>query len=468
MGVVTDTLSYAARPGFGVTARFRAWFGLDDDWVRPRPRIEGRDVWFAALVEAFGLFALELYRSLGAMEGMTYPRWVQWLAVSSGTVLLIGRRRWPLTVAVLAGAHMFIVGVVMPVVMGQLALQIAYGVAFFSAVAWARDRRLMAIVMGAIVVFMFGWIAWQLALGKAVSDLLPPGLDSRSQLGWFAPLTAVALLTVLINFVFFAGTIGGGQLAWRSARQRASLAEQSATITAQAQALQRQAVLDERLRIARELHDVVGHHVSVIGIQAGAARRVMTKDPAAAGAALTQIETSSRDAVTQMRGLVGTLRDLEHSAPDSDSAPDPSATTTRAPEPSLADLPALIAERRAGGLDAAYELVENPPGAAATLTGPQSLTLYRVAQEALANVTRHSTARTARVVVRVSTERAPRYAEVEVVDDGRPRSGTSGSGLGQLGIRERAASLGGSVEIGPRALGGYRVRLRMPLGDNHE
>jgi signal transduction histidine kinase len=89
--------------------------------------------------------------------------------------------------------------------------------------------------------------------------------------------------------------------------------------------------------------------------------------------------------------------------------------------------------------------------------------MYRTAQEALTNVAKHSTARTARVVVRVRTRSGSPFAEVEVTDDGRARAGSTGSGLGHMGIRERAGLLGGTVEVGPRATGGYRVRLRVPL-----
>ena len=136
----------------------------------------------------------------------------------------------------------------------------------------------------------------------------------------------------------------------------------------------------------------------------------------------------------------------------------------RAPEPGLADLPELAAERTRSGLATAFELVETRPGAAARVAAPLGLSLYRIAQEALANTVRHSTATSASVVVRVDDGPRP-FAEVEVVDNGRPRHGTSGTGLGQLGIRERAASHRGQAEIGPRASGGYRVRVRMPLGD---
>ena len=128
--------------------------------------------------------------------------------------------------------------------------------------------------------------------GRACSARPPPTSSTR----------------LLINVVYFGGAIIGGQAAWRAALQRDRLAEQARTIDAQATSLQRQAVVEERLRIARELHDVVAHHVSVIGIQAAAARRVLRRDAEAAEAALRSVETSSREAVTQMRELLGTLR----------------------------------------------------------------------------------------------------------------------------------------------------------------
>ena len=144
-----------------------------------------------------------------------------------------------------------------------------------------------------------------------------------------------------------------------------------------------------------------------------------------------------------------------------------SGSADRGPEPGVLDLPALVAERTAAGLDTAYDIVESSPGAIDRLSGPVSLTLYRVAQEALANTSRHSTASSARVTVRVTEDGPLPHAEVEIVDNGRPRSGTSGTGMGQLGMRERAATHRGTAEIGPRASGGYRVRVRIPLGENH-
>jgi signal transduction histidine kinase len=436
-----------------VPARVGAFFGADDPWERPRPPVGRQDVLLAATVAVVGLVSLELVRSVGALDHLTAPWPVQSLAVLSGAALLVGRRRWPLVVAALAATHMLVVGVTMPEVMGQFTLQLVYFVAILSGVSWAQDRRLMTGVIGAIVLAMFVWIALQFAVGSAIQELVD---DSRgtARNGVIAPIPAAVALTLVINAAYFGGAVLGGQISWRNARQKALLAEQAATIRAQSDTLRRRAVTDERLRIARELHDVVGHHVSVIGIQVAAARRVIDRDPDAAGNALGDIERSSREAVTQMRGLLGTLRDLGGEGGERDG---------RAPEPGVDDLPALAAERTAAGLATELDVVESSPGAARHLPAPLGLSLYRVAQEALANTTRHSTARSARVVLRVEDRTPLPYAELEVLDDGRPRGATSGSGLGHLGMRERAAGMSGEVEIGPRPTGGYRVRVRVPL-----
>jgi len=450
----SSSTARAARPS--PWTRVGTYFGADDPWERPRPALGRQDVVLAAVVAVVGLVSLELVRSVGALDHVSQPWPVQSLAVLTGAALLVGRRRWPLTVAALAAAHMLVVGLTMPSVMGQFTLQLVYFVAILSGVSWARDRRLMMGVIGAIVLAMFVWVALQFAVGSAIQDVLDD-TGTSDQDGLLGAVPSAIALTVLINAVYFGGAVIGGQASWRNARQKAKLAEQASTIHVQSDTLRRRAVTDERLRIARELHDVVGHHVSVIGIQAAAARRVIDGDPEAAAAALGVIERSSREAVAQMRSLLGTLRDLGEEGAERDG---------RAPEPGVSDLPALAAERTASGLVTAYDQVESSPGAAQQLPGPLGLSLYRVAQEALANTTRHSTARSARIVLRVEDRTSTPYAEVEVLDDGRPRGATSGSGLGHLGMRERAAGMRGEVEIGPRPTGGYRVRVRVPLEED--
>lgn len=441
-----------------LSTRVGEFFAIDDDWERPSPPIGRRD-WIVGVVLAVaGVLFLEMARSVTEIHAGGQPRWVQWAAIISGAMLMVWRRQHPILVGVLAAGHMFIVGVTMPMIMAQLALQAVYFVAIYAAVAYARHRRSALLVVAGITVFMLLWVGWQLALGGGLAEMTEDAHAAGAD-GWFSPSVGAVVTTVVINACYFVGAILVGQIAWRGARQRARLEEQAQTIARQADSLRRRAVVDERLRIARELHDVVGHHVAVIGIQAGAARRVLDKRPDEAAKALGQIEESSRDAVAQMRSLLGTLRDIQETA-DVDRV-------DRRPEPTLADLPNLIAERNTNGLTTAYELVETREGAHERVAGPIGLTLYRVTQEALANISRHSTATTSDVVLRV-VDAVPTgaYAEVEILDNGRQRVGTSGSGLGQLGMRERAASHKGTIEIGPRPTGGYRVRVRIPLGEN--
>ena len=435
--------------------RLRAFFALDDDWERPGGRLGRADVVLAVGVAAVSLVSLELVRSGGVLREEGSDRWVQWLVVVSGGLLLVGRRRWPLAVAGLAAAHMFLAGVTMPTVMSQLTLQSVYFFALFSGVAWARSRTTMVLVMGAIVLFMTGWLAWSFAVGNALQSTYDVGAGDRDPAALLPPIVAGVLLTSLVNIAFFGGAIAGGQASWRGARQRARLVEQARTIAAQAEDLRRGAVVEERLRIARELHDVAAHHVSVIGIHAAAGRRVIDRDPDAAREALTQVEVSTRDAVGQMRGLLGALREVAR------------PEEGRGPVPGLVDLPALVGERTGTRLAVTYSVVPGDDGSLDAVPAAVGLTLYRAVQEALTNAVRHSTATAANVVLRVEPAgRAPTggYVEVEVTDDGRPRAGTSGSGMGQLGLRERAASHGGTVEIGPRATGGYRGAGADPAG----
>ncbi|MGL5809280.1 MAG: sensor histidine kinase, partial [Nocardioides sp.] len=384
----------ARRPS--LTTRLGRFFGVDDPWER-NGRVSRGDLFFGFAVLAFSAITLELVRSLGVLEDASVPEWGQWFAIVIAAILMVGRRRWPLTVASLAAMHMFVTGVLMPEVMGQVTMQVVYFVAFFSGVAWGRSRRDVVAVMSMLVVFMSAWLCWEFALGNGMDRIRDDlGSDADDDFGLIAPTSAAVLLTAVINVLYFAGAIALGQIAWRNARQRDRLATQTRLLQSQTAELRRRAVIEERMRIARELHDVVAHHVSVIGINAGAARRVLRKDGPAAEQALGQIEQSSRQAVSQMRGLLGTLRALE-TGRDSDADPD---AESRAPEPGLNDLPALVADGGEPDLVVTYELVTT--GLRAEQVPPAvGLSLYRITQESLANVRRHSTARAARVVVRL-------------------------------------------------------------------
>ena len=286
--------------------------------------------------------------------------------MATGTLVLAWRRTYPLTIAAVSAAHMVGVGVAMPVISMQFTMQVAYFFALYSGVAHARDRRHMILVAGAIVLAMTTWLALSFAVGNALDQYLA---DARDVAGLFSPAVAAVLYTSIINVVYFGGAIWLGQSAWNSARDQARVASQAATIAEQAARLRDQAVVEERLRIARELHDVVAHHVSVMGVQAAGARRLVHADPDRAAAALESVETSSREAVTQMRALLGTLRSGEQRALASRGRREQHAgddtASDRGPQPGLGELPVVVDEARAAGLQVSYTVVGEAAGIAA-------------------------------------------------------------------------------------------------------
>jgi signal transduction histidine kinase len=435
-------------------ARF---LGADEGWERPGPTPAQRrtDLWIAVAWLLVGALGLELIRSFGGMADESVGILGQYAVLVTATALLVWRRSHPLLVGGLATVHMLAACMVVPMTVASLPVQVLYFFALFSAVAWTRDRRWAGYLVVGVIVLMFCWLAWLFALGDGVQNLRQGVAGSEGE-GLFPALPASVGYIFLNNLAYFGGAILLGQIAWRDARRTAQVEEQARTIAEQSGRLRDQAVVAERLRIARELHDVVAHHVSVMGVQAGAARRVLDRDPEAARAALGAVEGASREAVGQMRELLGTLRSGEIAADGTPHGEEPG----RAPQPTLADLPTLVERAVTPACEITCDVVEAEPGLAATVPPPVQLSAYRVVQESLANVHRHSTASRASVVVRVDRRRL----EVEVVDNGRPRRGTSGTGLGHLGIRERAHHLGGVAEIGPRHDGaGYRVRVRFPV-----
>ena len=205
----------------------------------------------------------------------------------------------------------------------------------------------------------------------------------------------------------------------------------------------REAVAAERAAIARELHDVVAHHMSVMVVQAGAARAVGETDPAATAEALRQIEASGRTGLAEMRRLLEVLKAEE----DGDG---------RAPQPGLARLNELLDAMRASGLPV-EAVVEGTPRA---LSPGVDLSAYRIVQEALTNSLRHAGGASARVVVRYE----PDALELEIADDGPgpPEDPEASGGHGLIGMRERVQLFGGELEAGPRPGGGFLVVARLP------
>jgi signal transduction histidine kinase len=451
-------------PGRTDTAgRLDAWLNdpLDPQWERPGPdpAQARRDVVGAGVFLLVSLALVLLAKNMGLRIEGEEP-WKAYVTTALMIAPLAVRRRFPLTVLLVSSALFLGLSYLSPEAAMHLSFQAAYFAALYAAVAWAPDRRLLWIATALVLLTMVLWLAITYTMTSMLDGMFANYEEPQGPLG---QLTAAVLYGAIVNLAYFGGAFAVGRSSWRAALQRQRLAEQAGQIREQSGELARRAVVDERLRIARELHDVVAHHVAVIGIQAGAARRVLGKNPDAASEALRTIEGSSRDAVAEMRSLLGVLRTETDLQPGSD----------RAPEPGLEGLRELVAGHAAAGLDVELRCVEDRPGDLGHVPDPLALSIYRTVQESLANVVRHSTATRALVTLRAggaseldlrTPDGEPRWVEVEIVDDGRPRPGTTGSGFGLRGIRERVALHGGDAEIGPRRTGtGWRVRARFAL-----
>jgi signal transduction histidine kinase len=275
---------------------------------------------------------------------------------------------------------------------------------------------------------------WRLSVFAAVATVVV--LPISFVLDWHRQ-GQVNLSDLPYNYALFgAAWILGDNL--RRQREQAQLAMR---LTAAEEERSKRAVADERVRIARELHDVVAHTLSVIVLQAGAGRRIAPEQPTRAAGVLGGIEALGREALGDMRRLVSILRtgpEREHE-----------------PQPSLDRLPELADRVRSAGVDVDVrtegEARPIPPGV--------DLSAYRIVQEALTNTLRHSGAGRAEVVVRYSGA----GVEVEVTDDGRgPSANGSHGGHGLVGMRERVGMFGGELEVGAREGGGFRVRALLP------
>ena len=229
----------------------------------------------------------------------------------------------------------------------------------------------------------------------------------------------------------------------RSRHLRAEEAERRAAEIERTRDLaEREAAADERVRIARELHDIVAHALGVIAVQAGAAEAVMESDPAQARETVASIRERARESVTEMRRVLGLLREDN--------------TNGREPQPTLGDVEALVGHVRDSGLAVDLQVEGHPR----PLAPGVELSAFRIVQEALTNVTKHARADSAHVRLCYGS----RTLEIEVTDNGRgPNSDARESGYGLVGVRERVALLEGTLEAGPRETGGYSLRAQLPL-----
>jgi signal transduction histidine kinase len=415
---------------------------FDADWVRPRPdagELRRDAVLAGALALGTGLSVL-LY-TVGEVYKNPAPWWATALFLVFSTAPLAYRRRYPLLVAVIvAAAYMLgMIARVPELLFGSINLFVA----LYSAGAWGQHRGRAMLVRGCIIVAMFLWLFLDLGIRFANPELLDELIPGDAPI---QSAVAISVLNVIINLLYFGAAYFFGDRAWASARDRAELEHRNAELAEQRATLAEQAVVLERVRIARELHDVVAHHVAVMGVQAGAARRVLRADPDGAERSLVAVEASARQAVDDLQRMLGTLR----AGPLEQPAAAPSTE-------GLERLPDLVQEARSSGRAVTFTSIGEPRPAPATV----ATALYRVAQEAITNSIKHAGSDT-RIDVRLRF--LDEMIELEVTDTGgRPDAPAHGSNLGLVGMRERVAAVGGTLHTGPRTRGGFVVRAAVPV-----
>jgi signal transduction histidine kinase len=365
------------------------------NWLRQRP-----------LVGDLALVALLLFLTVAAATRRDHVA----LGVVLGTLEtlpLLARRREPALVVACVTA----VAVAMAVV-GIWVVPLQLGVALYTLASVETSRAERALAFTAIA-------------ATAVALLVGEGLD----------LGGVAARVVFLVAAWLLGDSVGSRRAYiREIEEKAERLERERLTEA------RRAAAEEQARIARELHDVVAHALSVIVVQAGAADDVFDVDPRRAREPIRAIDGAARAALADLRRVLGVLKE----------------ETDYAPQPGIRRLDELVGHVRGTGLEVALEIVGRPRALPAAV----DLSAYRIVQEALTNVLKHADARHARVRVRYGDRLV-----VEVSDDGQGTVNGSAPGNGLIGMRERTALLGGTIEAGAAAGGGYRVRASLPVGD---
>jgi signal transduction histidine kinase len=375
-----------------------------------------RRYWFDALIlVGVGVGLTEVVLTQDDLDGPQGPLWFDILAILAITLPLLFRRRFPFGAPVAVGSALalssFIDGRLVP----NGLITVLFGIAAFVLMGMLRDRN--QALAG-------------LAFGIGVVAIVAHN-DPRAGVGNFVFVSIVFSIAWLIGLLV-SRTFHEAE----RARERAARAEREREERA------RLAVSDERARIARELHDVVGHSVSVMTVQASAARRLLRPQQEKEREALLVVEKTGREAMAEMRRMVGVLRR-------------PEEAPALAPQPSLEQIETLVEHTREAGLPVDLRIegkpVQLPPGV--------DLTAYRLVQEALTNTMKHARASSAEVVVRYGDG----DVELTISDDGVGGADGDSGGHGLVGMRERVSVYGGELEAGPRADGGFRLRARLPI-----
>jgi signal transduction histidine kinase len=375
-----------------------------------------RTYWFDALILAgMGVWLADAVVSLHHRDGPQGPLWFDVLAILAFTTPLLARRRFPLGAPLATGGAIAAATFIDDGVVKHPFVSFLFGLSI-CVLFGMRPARVQSAA----------GLAFTLGVAALVELNAPQG-----KVGDFIFDVVAFSVAWIIGFA-----VGGKLSEADEARERAARAEREREERA------RLAVADERARIARELHDVVGHSVSVMTVQATAVRRTLEPDQDKEREALLVVEQTGREALAEMRRVVGVLRR-------------PEEAPALAPQPSLEHLDRLVESAREAGLPVELRVEGKPVPLAAGL----DLTAYRLVQEGLTNALKHARAQHAEVVVRY----ADGQVEVTVSDDGPGGGDGDKGGHGLVGMRERISVYGGELEAGPRPEGGYRLSAKLPI-----
>jgi signal transduction histidine kinase len=365
------------------------------------------DVAFALIVGVMEIvgthFAGQNQPDHRALDAVGFP------LLAAGAATLVFRRKYPGWVLILVNG-ITLLYLLLDYPKGPNFL--ATAIAFFTAVM--QGRRLLAWVILAAEFVLFPWLPYFLGNEPAPTPTVLFGIA-----GWLLLLATVT------------------EIAYNHQQHIMRTREEEA----------RRRAGEERLRIARELHDVLGHHISLISVQAGVALHLMDKQPEQARVALSVIKDASKDALRELRSVLDVLRQVKEEPP-------------RSPSPGLASLSDLVSRASEAGLEVHTEVSGDLKGLPASV----DLAAFRIVQEALTNVMRHSGQTMSSVHVTCNKQELTLRIENDAGKAGKGGSrGGIGLGQGILGMKERATALGGVVEAGPRPDGGFRVFARLPL-----
>ena len=375
-----------------------------------------RRYWFDALLLAMaGIGVTGAVLGREHIDGPEGPLWFDILAILVIVLPLLGRRRFPFGAPAAMGVAAALTSFVDRTVVPYDGVTFLVGCAALFLVGSLRDRA--QAVAG-------------LAVGEGVLAVVVHNHPTL-RVGDFVVGSIIFAIVWTIAF-----GVGRKSVEADEAKERANRAEREREERA------RVAVAEERARIARELHDVVGHSVSVMTVQASGVRRLLRPDQDREREALLVVERTGREALAEMRRMVGVLRR-------------PEEAPALAPQPSLDHLDRLVDQAREAGLP--VELLVQ--GEASQLPAGVDLTAYRLVQEGLTNVVKHAQATRAEVLVNYGDG----YLEVTVKDDGKGLGNGDGGGHGLVGMRERVSVYGGELDAGPQTGGGYRLRARLPF-----